>query len=74
MSAYILRRLLWVFVLLFVVTLITFIVFSVLPAADPAVLRAGRQPTPELIAAKAAASTHHGMISASALPKMFSAS
>jgi peptide/nickel transport system permease protein len=51
MSAYILRRLVWVFVLLFVVTLITFIVFSVLPAADPAVLRAGRQPTPELIAA-----------------------
>jgi peptide/nickel transport system permease protein len=51
MSAYIFRRLVWVFVLLFVVTLITFIVFSVLPSADPAVLRAGRQPTPELIAA-----------------------
>jgi peptide/nickel transport system permease protein len=50
MSAYILRRLAWVMVLLFVVTLVTFIVFSVLPAADPAVLRAGRQPTPELIA------------------------
>jgi peptide/nickel transport system permease protein len=50
MSAYIVRRLIWVVFLLFVVTLITFIVFSVLPAADPAVLRAGRQPTPELIA------------------------
>ncbi|MGH2945336.1 MAG: ABC transporter permease [Solirubrobacteraceae bacterium] len=50
MSAYILRRLLWVIFLLFAVTLITFIVFSVLPAADPAVLRAGRQPSPDLIA------------------------
>jgi peptide/nickel transport system permease protein len=35
--------------LLFVVTLVTFIVFTVLPAADPAVLRAGRQPSPELV-------------------------
>jgi peptide/nickel transport system permease protein len=49
MAAYIVRRLLWVIVLLFAVTLITFIVFSVLPAADPAVLRAGRQPSPELV-------------------------
>ena len=32
------------------ITLITFIVFTVLPAADPAALRAGRQPSPELIA------------------------
>jgi peptide/nickel transport system permease protein len=36
--------------LLFVVTLVTFTVFTVLPAADPAVLRAGRQPSPELVA------------------------
>jgi peptide/nickel transport system permease protein len=50
MAAYIVRRLLWVIFLLFVVTLITFIVFTVLPAADPAVLRAGRQPSPELVA------------------------
>ena len=50
MAAYIVRRLVWVIVLLFVVTLITFIVFTVLPAADPAALRAGRQPSPELIA------------------------
>jgi peptide/nickel transport system permease protein len=49
MAAYILRRLVWVVVLLFVITLITFIIFSVLPAADPAALRAGRQPSPELI-------------------------
>jgi peptide/nickel transport system permease protein len=49
MAAYIARRLVWVVVLLFVITLITFIVFSVLPAADPAALRAGRQPSPQLI-------------------------
>ena len=49
MAAYIARRLIWVFFLLFVVTLITFLVFNVLPAADPALLRAGRQPSPELI-------------------------
>jgi peptide/nickel transport system permease protein len=49
MAAYISRRILWVFVLLFVITLITFIIFTVLPAADPAALRAGRQPSPELI-------------------------
>jgi peptide/nickel transport system permease protein len=49
MAAYIVRRLLWVVFLLFVVTLITFIVFNVLPAADPALLRAGRQPSPELV-------------------------
>jgi peptide/nickel transport system permease protein len=51
MAAYIGRRLLWVVFLLFMITLITFVIFSVLPAGDPAVLRAGRQPSPELIAA-----------------------
>jgi len=50
MAAYIVRRLIWVIFLLFVVTLSTFIVFTVLPSADPAVLRAGRQPSPELVA------------------------
>ena len=55
MAAYIVRRLLWMVVLLFVVTLITFVIFNVLPSADPAVLRAGRQPSPELIAAIRAA-------------------
>jgi peptide/nickel transport system permease protein len=49
MAAYIVRRLVWVVFLLFVVTLVTFTVFTVLPAADPAVLRAGRQPSPELV-------------------------
>jgi peptide/nickel transport system permease protein len=50
MAAYIVRRILWVLVLLFVITGVTFIIFTVLPAADPAVLRAGRQPSPALIA------------------------
>src|SRR5215216_1299832 len=51
MTAYVVRRLFWVMVLLFLVTLVTFVIFNVLPAADPAVLRAGRQPSPELVAA-----------------------
>jgi peptide/nickel transport system permease protein len=50
MAAYIVRRLVWVIFLLFMITLITFVVFSILPSADPAVLRAGRQPSPQLIA------------------------
>jgi peptide/nickel transport system permease protein len=39
----------WVVLLLFMITLITFVIFSVLPSGDPAVLRAGRQPSPQLI-------------------------
>src|SRR3954462_362980 len=50
MAAYIARRLIWVVFLLFTVALITFVIFSVLPSGDPAVLRAGRQPSPELVA------------------------
>lgn len=49
MAAYIVRRSVWVLVLLFVITGLTFVIFTVLPAADPAVLRAGRQPSPQLI-------------------------
>jgi peptide/nickel transport system permease protein len=51
MIAYIIRRLLWSVLLLFVVSFITFVIFYLLPAADVATLRAGRQPTPERIAA-----------------------
>jgi peptide/nickel transport system permease protein len=51
MAAYIARRLVWVVFLLFMITLITFVMFNVLPSGDPAVLRAGRQPSPALIAA-----------------------
>jgi len=46
---YIVRRLLWGVVILVVVCAITFILFRVLPTANPAVLRAGRDPQPKLI-------------------------
>jgi peptide/nickel transport system permease protein len=51
MITYIIRRLLWSVVLLFAVSLIAFLIFVLMPAADPAILRAGRNPSPEVIAA-----------------------
>ena len=51
MGTFILRRLLWTIVLLASVTALTFTIFNVLPSADPAALRAGRDPPPELTAA-----------------------
>jgi peptide/nickel transport system permease protein len=50
MTKYIIRRLLWMVVLLFLVSLLTFIIFYVFPSADPAVLRAGHQPSPRVVA------------------------
>jgi peptide/nickel transport system permease protein len=50
MTRYIVRRLLWMVVLLFVVSLLTFVVFYLLPTADPAVLRAGPKPNPAVVA------------------------
>jgi peptide/nickel transport system permease protein len=50
MIRYIARRLLWVIALLFLVSFITFVIFYLLPTAEPAQLRAGRQPTPALVA------------------------
>jgi peptide/nickel transport system permease protein len=49
MISFIIRRLLWMVVLLLVISFITFIIFYTLPSADPAVLRAGRNPSPELV-------------------------
>jgi peptide/nickel transport system permease protein len=46
---YIIRRLLWVIALLFLVSAITFVIFFAFPSADPAQLRAGRQPNPQLV-------------------------
>ncbi|MEA2397619.1 MAG: peptide/nickel transport system permease protein [Thermoleophilaceae bacterium] len=46
MIRYIVRRLLWVVVLLFAVSAITFVIFYAFPSADPAVLRAGKAPNP----------------------------
>src|SRR5438045_2779713 len=49
MARFIIRRLLWVIVLLVVVSFITFVIFYLFPSADPARLRAGRQPNPALV-------------------------
>jgi peptide/nickel transport system permease protein len=49
MGAYITRRLLWTLLLLWVVSGITFIVFNVMPSADPALLRAGRRAEPDVV-------------------------
>jgi peptide/nickel transport system permease protein len=49
MGRYIIRRLLWVVVLVWAVVTLTFFIFSVLPSADPARLRAGRSPNPRLV-------------------------
>jgi len=49
MWRYIVRRLLWVVVVMLVVTSITFLVFFVLPSTDPAVTFAGKNPTPEQV-------------------------
>jgi peptide/nickel transport system permease protein len=50
MGRYIIRRSLWVIVLLLLVSAVTFIIFFALPSGDPAALRAGKSPTPEQIA------------------------
>ncbi len=50
MIRYIIRRLMWVFVTLLIITFITYVIFFVMPPTDPAVNFAGKQPTPELVA------------------------
>jgi peptide/nickel transport system permease protein len=50
MGRYIIRRLLWALVLLVLVIALTFAVFYLLPSADPAQLRAGRNATAQNIA------------------------
>jgi len=49
MLRYIARRLLWAVVLLVTVTAVIFVIFNVLPTADPAALRAGRNASPQQI-------------------------
>lgn len=49
MGTYIIRRILWTIFLLIVISAITFLIFNVLPSADAARLRAGRNATPEAI-------------------------
>jgi peptide/nickel transport system permease protein len=50
MGRYIVRRVLWGIVLVFLVSLLTFVLFNVFPSADPAQLRAGRNASPQTIA------------------------
>jgi peptide/nickel transport system permease protein len=50
MVRYIIRRLLWSIVTLIIVSFVTFLIFYVLPPGDPAVLRAGHFPNPQLLA------------------------
>ena len=50
MGRYIIRRLLWVIVLLFLVSALTFVIFFVFPSSDPAALRAGRSASPSVVA------------------------
>jgi peptide/nickel transport system permease protein len=49
MTRYIIRRLIGMVLLLILVSGVTFVVFNVFPSTDPAALRAGRQPTPQII-------------------------
>lgn len=51
MTRYIVRRLLWGVVLLILVAALTFVLFRILPTADPATLRAGRLQNPKVIGA-----------------------
>jgi peptide/nickel transport system permease protein len=50
MATYIIRRILWGIVLIILVSALTFLFFNVFPSADPAVLRAGRNGSPQTIA------------------------
>jgi peptide/nickel transport system permease protein len=50
MGRYLIRRLLWVLLLVVLITLFTFIIFFVMPPTKPEVLFAGRAPNPRLIA------------------------
>jgi peptide/nickel transport system permease protein len=49
MGRYVIRRSLWVILVMLLITLITFVIFFLLPSEDPAVRFAGKAPTPNLI-------------------------
>lgn len=49
MLTYILRRIGWSVLLLVIVSAVTFFIFYTLPSADPAIIRAGRNPDPDLV-------------------------
>jgi peptide/nickel transport system permease protein len=45
MIRYIIRRLLWVVLVLLIITFITYLIFFVMPSTDPAIIFAGKTPT-----------------------------
>jgi peptide/nickel transport system permease protein len=51
MGQYIIRRLLMIVIVVAVITGLAFLIFFVMPPGDPAVAFAGRQPTPDTVAA-----------------------
>ncbi|MGH2730763.1 MAG: ABC transporter permease [Actinomycetota bacterium] len=50
MGRYIIRRLLWVLLVVLLITMLTFAIFFVMPPTDPALSFAGKAPTPEILA------------------------
>jgi len=50
MFHYLVRRVIWGILMLLVVSALTFVIFYLLPAGDPAVIRAGRYATPARVA------------------------
>jgi peptide/nickel transport system permease protein len=50
MARYIVRRIIWGILMLILVSALTFMIFYLLPGADPAVLRAGRDASPHEVA------------------------
>jgi peptide/nickel transport system permease protein len=50
MTRYIIRRVLWGVLLLVIVSAVMFVLLRILPTGDPARLRAGRNPSPKVIA------------------------
>lgn len=50
MGPYVIRRLIYMVITLMVVTLVTFLIFYVMPSVDPSIAFAGKQPTPEIVA------------------------
>src|ERR1044072_1449942 len=51
MARFVIRRLIAMLAVLFAISVITFLIFNVIPNGDPAVRLAGKSPTPETIAA-----------------------
>jgi peptide/nickel transport system permease protein len=47
---YLIRRVLWMFLVLLLITAFTFVIFFIMPPTDPAILFAGRAPTPRIVA------------------------